>query len=127
VNGTWSMAYVIQNGLSLGIPYSVPNLPSAFNPATDGCRNMTGHVNRDGTVDIYAVTSTVSASGDQGADPNKLVRVTDIVNATSLPTGDGLESLLIDRFFTIRSAQAGEVLRGVAFAPSAFGQIDDVR
>jgi hypothetical protein len=127
VNGTWSMAYVIQNGLSLGVPYSVPNLPSAFNPATDGCRNMTGHVNRDGTVDIYAVTSTVSASGDQGADPNKLVRVTDIVNANSLPTGDGLESLLIDRFFTIRSAQAGEVLRGVAFAPSAFGQIDDVR
>jgi hypothetical protein len=59
------MDYVLQNGLNIGVPYSVPNLPSAFNPATDGCRNITGKVNFDGTVTIYAVTSTVSASGDR--------------------------------------------------------------
>jgi hypothetical protein len=124
-DGTWSMLYVIQNGLNIGVPYSVPNLPASFNPATDGCRNMTGRVNRDGTVDIYAVTSTVSTSGDQGADPNKLVRVTDLLKATSLPTGSGPLGFLIDRFFTLRSARSGEVFRGVAFAPSVFGRIDD--
>ena len=43
------------------------NLPWA--PATDGLRNITGRVNRDGTVSIWAITSTVSGSGDQGADP----------------------------------------------------------
>ncbi len=122
VNGTWKMDYVLQNGLNIGVPYSVPNLPSAFNPATGGCRNITGRINFDGTVTIYAVTSTVSASGDQGADPNKLVRVRDVLKATTLPTSknnhdpDG-----IGTFVTLRSAKAGEVLRGVAFAPTIFG------
>jgi hypothetical protein len=121
--GTWQMDYVMQNGLSIGVPYSVPNYPSALNPATDGCRNITGRVNFDGTVTIYAVTSTVSASGDQGADPNKLVKVTDLLKATTLPTGDGDHDFdhQIGKFVTIRSAKAGEVLRGITFAPSIFG------
>jgi hypothetical protein len=36
----------------------------------------------------YAVTSTISASGDQGADPNKLVTITFTyrVEDTALPT-----------------------------------------
>ena len=54
-------------------------------PATDGLRNITGQVNRDGTVTIWAVTSTVSGGGDQGADPNQLVSVTDKLGATTLP------------------------------------------
>ena len=122
-NGTWHMEYVLQNGLNIGVPYSVPNLPSAFNPATDGCRNITGRVNFDGTVTIYAVTSTVSASGDQGADPNKLVKVTDLLKTTTLPTGDGDHDFdhRIGKFVTMRSAKAGEVLRGITFAPSIFG------
>jgi hypothetical protein len=121
--GTWHMDYVLQNGLNIGVLYSVPNLPSAFNPATDGCRNITGRVNFDGTVTIYAVTSTVSASGDQGADPNKLVKVVDLLKATKLPTGDGDHDFddQIGKFVTIRSAKAGEVLRGISFAPSIFG------
>jgi hypothetical protein len=122
-NGTWHMDYVLQNGLNIGVPYSVPNLPSAFNPATDGCRNITGRVNFDGTVTIYAVTSTVSASGDQGADPNKLVKVVDLLKATTLPSGEGDHDFggQIGKFVTIRSAKAGEVLRGISFAPSIFG------
>ena len=94
----------------------------AFNPATDGCRNLTGSVNRDGTVTIYAVTSTVSASGDQGADPNQLVKVTDVLNSTTLPVNDdnawgwGRRPRL-GVFETIKAAGYGEVLRGVAFAP----------
>jgi hypothetical protein len=112
VNGAWQLLYVMNNGLKIGIPYSVEDYPTAINPATGGCRNMTGQVNHDGTVTIYAVTSTISLSGDQGADPNKLVRVTDVLNATNLPTGEGLT-----HFKVIRSAKSGEVYRGVAFAP----------
>ncbi len=125
-NGVWSMAYVLQNGLNIGIPYSVPNYPAALNPATGGCRNITGRVDGD-RVEIFAVTSTISASGDQGADPNKLVRVTDRLRATSLSQldhdhdGDGPFGV----FTTIRSAGSGEVLRGVAFAPEDRDGDDD--
>jgi hypothetical protein len=117
VNGTWHLLYILQNGLNIGVPYSVENYPS---PATDGCRNITGRVNGNGTVEIYAVTSTVSASGDQGADPNKLVNVTDLLSATTLPTGEGDEDSAdsLGHFVTLRTAKFGEVLRGVAFAPS---------
>jgi hypothetical protein len=126
VSGTWHLDYILQNGLNIGVPYSIPNYPASQNPATDGCRNITGKVHRDGTVDIYAVTSTVSLSGDQGADPNKLVKVTDILKATTLPKADGFFGN--GRFVTIRSAQAGEVLRGVAFAPQdRDGRDDDDR
>jgi hypothetical protein len=119
VNGAWVRQYILQDGLNLGVPYGVPNYPASLNPATDGCRNLTGQVNENGTVTIYAVTSTVSANGDQGADPNKLVKVTDVLKATTLPKDDGDH----DRddswghFVTIRAARAGEVLRGVALAP----------
>jgi hypothetical protein len=64
-------------------------------------------------VTIWAITSTVSANGDNGADPNKLVKVTDLISATTAPTGGWLGT-----FQTVRSARAGEVFRGVAFAPS---------
>jgi hypothetical protein len=112
VNGTWQMAYVMNSGLNIGVPYAVENYPVALNPATGGCRNMTGQHNHDGTVTIYAVTSTISNSGDQGADPNKLFKVTDRLDATSLPVGDRFGHIKI-----IRSAKSGEVYRGVAFAP----------
>ena len=125
-NGTWHMDYVLQNGLNIGVPYSVPNYPAAFDPATDGCRNITGHIGRDGIVTIYAVTSTVSTIGDQGADPNRLVKVTDRLDATTLPTENSDDSKgrndrdqhhSLGHFETIRSAKAGEVFRGVTLAP----------
>jgi hypothetical protein len=111
-SGTWVLQYTIQNGLNLGVPYSVWNYPNSIEPATGGCRNITGVVNRDGTATIYAITSTISLNGDNGADPNKLVKVTDRVSATTLATSGGL-----DWFETVRSAQAGEAFRGVALAP----------
>jgi hypothetical protein len=119
VNGTWTMLYVLQDGLNIGVPYGLPNYPTSINPATGGCRNIAGRHNHDGTVTIYAITSTISANGDTGADPNKLVKVTDVLNATTLPTGDGDHDAddRIGHFVTIRSAKAGEVFRGVAFAP----------
>ena len=111
-SGTWVLQYVIQNGLNLGVPYSVPNYPASIEPATGGCRNLVGVVNRDGSATIYAITSTISLNGDNGADPNKLVTVTDVLNATALST-----SGRYDQFTTLRSARAGEAFRGVALAP----------
>jgi hypothetical protein len=114
---TWSLAYTLNAGLNLGVPYTVKNYPTGNNavtglpwsPATDGLRNLTGRVNRDGTVSIWAITSTVSGSGDQGADPNKLVMITDKLAATTLPEGES--------FSTVRTAKSGEVLRGISFTP----------
>jgi len=114
IQGTWVLQYTLQDGLDIGVPYSIPQYPAALNPAVGGCRNIAGFVNRDGTATIFAITSTISANGDTGADPNKLVKVTDRISDTTLPTGgSGL-----GQFWTIRSANAGEVLRGVALAPS---------
>jgi hypothetical protein len=117
-NGTsWNLAYTLTAGLNLGVPYTVPGYPAGDNavtglpwaPATDGLRNITGRVNPNGMVTIYAITSTVSGGGDQGADPNKLVAITDSPSATAVPAGEG--------FRTVRAAGFGQVLRGVSFTP----------
>jgi hypothetical protein len=115
--GAWNLAYVLTAGLKLGVPYTVSGYPTGNNsmtnlpwsPATDGLRNLTGRVNNDGTITLWAITSTVSGDGDQGADPNKLVAITDNLAATSLPSNESFE--------TIRTASFGEVLRGVSFTP----------
>ncbi|WP_051390178.1 hypothetical protein [Bradyrhizobium sp. Ec3.3] len=115
--GAWTLAYTLQAGLGLGAPYTVEGYPTGNNaatklpwaPATDGLRNITGRVNRDGTATIWAITSTVSGSGDQGADPNKLVKISDKIAATTLPSGE--------TFITAHSARFGEALRGISFTP----------
>ncbi len=118
--GQWQLAYVVTNGLGLGVPYTVPGYPVGLNsgaggstfpwaPATDGLRNITGIVNPDGNAVIYAITSTISGSGDQGADPNRLVAITDQLSATTLPASE--------EFVTLRTASNGQVLRGVAWTP----------
>ncbi len=117
-SGSWQLAYTLQNGLNLGVPYTVPSYPTGDNtatslpwaPAVDGLRNLTGQVNANGTVSLYAATSTVSGGGDQGADPNALVSITDNLAATSLPTTES--------FTTLMSPTSGQVIRGVAFVPT---------
>jgi hypothetical protein len=122
---SWKLAYTLQNGLNLGASYTVQGYPSGINsatnlpwsPATDGLRNLTGHVEQDGTVTIWAITSTVSGNGDQGADPNRLVAVRDVLRNTSA-TGAAQE-----HFVTLENAAYGEVLRGVSLAPGGlFGK-----
>jgi hypothetical protein len=115
--GEWQLAYTLQSGLKLGQPYTIAGYPTGDNaatglpwaPATDGLRNIDGRVNGDGTATIWAITSTVSGNGDEGADPNRLVQITDRLGAT---TPQASES-----FTTVRSAGYGEVLRGVSFTP----------
>lgn len=103
---TWVREYVIQNGLNLGLPHSVPNYPTSIEPATGGFRNIIGVVNRDGTATIYAITSTVNTNGDNGADPSKLVSVTNQISARQPAT-----SGYLGKFITIRSAGGRSVPR----------------
>jgi uncharacterized protein (TIGR03437 family) len=113
VNGTWKLLYVLQSGLNLGQPYNIASYPVSLNPATDGLRNLAGRVNSDGTVTLWAITSTVSSSGDQGADPNKLVTIVDALANTD-PAVAAKE-----QFTTLITAAAGQVLRGVSLTPTA--------
>jgi hypothetical protein len=117
---TWNLAYTLQTGLELGVPYTVTNYPTGNNPATnlpwapatDGIRNITGSVDHNGKATIYGITSTVSGNGDQGADPNRLVAVTDDVTNTNTAKA------ATEKFTIVRQAGFAEVLRGVSFAPS---------
>ena len=114
--GSWKLAYTLSGGLQLGAPYTVPGYPTGDNPATglpwspatDGLRNITGRVNPNGTATIWGITSTVSGGGDQGADPNRLVAITDRLAAATAPA---------ESFTTVRTAGFGEVLRSVSFTP----------
>jgi hypothetical protein len=116
---TWNLAYTLTNGLKLGSPYTVHGYPAGTNlatslpwaPATDGLRNIAGQKNFDGTVTIWAITSTVSGGGDTGADPNKLVAIIDRLDNTSAAGASR------EQFVALRDAGFGEVLRGVSFTP----------
>jgi hypothetical protein len=118
---TWSLAYTLQTNLELGVPYTVHGYPTGNNPATNlpwapatgGLRNITGHVDRDGSVTLWAVTSTISGGGDVGADPNRLMAVRDKLTNTD-PTVAAKE-----KFVVLRQAEFAEVLRGVSLTPGS--------
>jgi hypothetical protein len=108
-DGTWNLQYVLTNGLIGG----VDNVTGSDGPwpeiTTVGLRNLTGRINGNGTVTLWATTATSSTSGDNGADPNKVVEITDQIAAT-LVTQVGNES-----FRTIAGPIYGTVFRGVGF------------
>jgi hypothetical protein len=70
---------------------------------------VAGHTQLPPGCTTGCVTSTVSGGGDQGADPSKLVEITDPLAAAAPAAGEG--------FRTVRTAGFGEVLRGASFAP----------
>jgi hypothetical protein len=108
VDGTWQLDYVLTNGL-IGTVDS--GLDGADGPWPDvktiGLRNLTGVVNGN-NVTLYAATSTSSASGDNGADPNKVVEITDKLDAT---TPDAVAG---ESFSVVVGPTYGTVYRGVA-------------
>ena len=106
VGGKWNETAVFQKGLldqaaySDGLPWMV---------STDGLRNLTGEVNKDGSFTLFATTSTVSneSTHDQGADPNELVSITIGLDSTAANTS----------FDVLETAAYGQRLGGVALAP----------
>jgi hypothetical protein len=117
VNGTWQLDYNLTLGLNLGQNYTVNGSEPGGNytAATDGLRNITGVVNANGTVSLYAITSTVDnyANEDEGADPNKLLAINDTLSDTTASQSAS------ESFSTLETASYGQVLRGVSFTPEA--------
>jgi hypothetical protein len=122
---SWVYVYTLQTGLNLGVPYAVPasgansypvgnngatGLPWA--PATDGLRNLTGRV-QGNTVTIWAVTSTVSGSGDQGADPNQVVTITDSLKNTDPKVA------VTESFSPVFGPVFAQVYRGISGTPGS--------
>ena len=98
-NGTqWSLEYTLSEGLNL-----IPNTDSASSGDT-GLIGLTGQVEANGTVELYATTEPLN---DLGA--TSVVAITDTLSST---TGAG------EGFSTIFTAAPGENVRGIAFAPT---------
>jgi hypothetical protein len=110
-NGTWTLAYTLTSGLIGKVDSNLVGHDGQYPDVTTiGLRNLTGVVNEDGTVTLWAATSTSSASGDNGADPNRVVEITDAVAATTL-TG----KVASETFRSIAGPTYGTVYRGVAY------------
>jgi hypothetical protein len=111
VGGTWQLDYVLTNGLIGTVDGNLFGADGQYpDVTTTGLRNLTGAVSRDGTVTLWATTSTSSASGDNGADPNKVVRITDQLAATTMTA-----AVMQESFRTLAGPTYGRVYRGVAF------------
>ena len=115
VSGTWELDYVLTNGL-IGQSYGPLYDRNGQNPwpavTNVGLRNLAARINSNGTVTLWAVTSTTdtnAANTDVGADPNEVVEITDTLAATS-PTEVSNES-----FSVLAAPVYGKVYRGVAF------------
>jgi len=112
VGGTWRLDYTLTNNL-IGQSYTVSGVNSGTAGAwptvtTVGLRDLAGRVNANGTVSLWAVTATASGSGDNGADPNEIVQITDTIGATSLPSSE--------QFSVLDGPQYGVRYGGVAYA-----------
>ena len=110
VNGVWQLDYVLTGGL-IGTVDGPLNGADGQYPAvtTIGLRNLTGVVHGN-NVTLWAATSTSSASGDNGADPNKVVEITDQIGATTMTNAVAQES-----FRVVAGPTYGTAYRGVAY------------
>ena len=114
-NGVWTLDYELK-GTLIGSSYTVSGTGSlagySLTTTTDGLRNLTGKVNADGSVTLYAVTSTEGSNlGDAGADPNEIVAINDNLANSSASGAAG------ENFTVVDTAALGQVYRGVDVAP----------
>ncbi len=113
VSGTWQLDYTLTKGLIGTVDTGLTGGDGPYPDVTTvGLRNLTGVVHANGTVELWATTSTSSASGDNGADPNKVVKITDLISATSVTRQVSHET-----FKTVMGPTYGTVYRGVAYVP----------
>ena len=112
LKGVWKLDYTLQGGL-IGQTYTVSGvnggMPGTWPTVTTvGLRDLAGRVNANGTVTLWAATATSSASGDNGADPNEIVQITDSLGATTLPGSE--------EFSVLDGPEYGLRYGGVAYA-----------
>jgi len=109
VNGSWQFDYVLTQNL-IGASYTLGGYDGTYPTVTTaGLRNLAGNV-KGKRVTLWAATSTTSASGDNGADPNEVVTIVDKLSATALPKGES--------FRVVSAPTYGQVYRGVAYVTS---------
>lgn len=110
VNGVWQLDYVLTSGLIGLVDTNLNGYDGQYPDVTTvGLRNLAGLANPNGTVTLWATTSTSSASGDNGADPNKVVEITDQLSATTIGQVSG------ESFNMLAGPTYGTVYRGVAY------------
>ncbi len=119
-DGSWTLAYTLADGPGPRRAVHRPRLPDRqqrrHRPAVVARHRRPAQHHRPRQRRRHAspsgpITSTVSGNGDQGADPNKLVAITDDPPAAAPAAGES--------FTTTDSAASGEVLRGVSLTPGS--------
>jgi hypothetical protein len=108
---TWTQVYTLQSKLMQSYVVSAPPGGDDLLVTPSGLRTLAGRINGDGTVTLFSVTATVGTLGDEGADPNQIVAITD-----TLAYGKN-DAWGTEEFSVVQTAKYGEVLRGVEFVP----------
>jgi hypothetical protein len=119
---TWTLVATYQGGLNINTSTSTATVtnpspatgdPATWNVYTDGLRNLTGQSNSDGSVTLYATTSTTSNDGthDLGSDPNQVVSIN--IPASQLALTAAASSAPTQSFTVVKQATAGQRLGGV--------------
>jgi hypothetical protein len=117
VSGSWQLDYVLTQGLIGTVDGDLNGDDGQYPDVTTvGLRNLTGVVNSDGTVTLWATTSTSSAATDNGADPNRVVTITDQLAATTFTAAVAQET-----FTGVVGPTYGAVYRGVAYVCATGG------
>jgi hypothetical protein len=83
VNGTWRLDYTLQDNL-IGDTYTLDGVTVT----TSGLRNLSGRINANGTITLFATTADTGGFADNGADPNEIVEINDTLADTTLPTNE---------------------------------------
>jgi hypothetical protein len=110
INGIWQLDYVLTNGLIGTVDANLNGYDGQYPDVTTiGLRNLTGVVDGN-NVTLWATTSTSSAASDNGADPNKVVVITDQLQSTAMTAAVARES-----FRAVAGPTYGTVYRGVAY------------
>ena len=114
VNNTWKLDYTLSSGLAL--QQANANATAATASYSTGLIGLTGQVNANGTVSLYATTEP-----DFDTNSTSLVGITDTLANTTAAQSSG------ESFTTLATAAPDTVIRGVAFAPVCFAQGTRIR
>jgi autotransporter passenger strand-loop-strand repeat protein len=106
VNGTWTLQYTLSAGLNL-VPNTNVSTDAAGDSNTTGLIGLTGQVESNGTVELFATNEGVGE-----LDQTSLYSITDTLAATT-PAPD-------ESFSLVMTAGPDQIIRGIAFAPTAY-------
>lgn len=109
INNTWTLEYVLYNGLNL-VNNDALDLAgnTTTTPGVTGLLGLTGQVMADGTVELFA-----TSYGLNELSPSFLYEITDNLDFSTVAQASS------ESFTTLFAADAGTSIRGVAFAPSS--------